>query len=148
MKKQALPPTYLLVSLLLMLAFHYLFPIFRLVPGLWVLSGILPMVLGIGVNIVADRLFTQARTTVNSFGEPTILVTEGVFKITRNPMYLGMVLVLLGVAIMLGSLSTFLVIPIFVWLITVRFIKFEERMLADKFGSKWLDYATRVRRWI
>ncbi len=63
-------------------------------------------------------------------------------------MYLGMALVLIGVAILLGSLSPFLVIPIFVWLITARFIKFEEKMLEDTFGLKYLDYARRVRRWI
>ncbi len=63
-------------------------------------------------------------------------------------MYLGMALVLLGVAVLLGSLSPLLIIPIFVWLITIKFIKFEENMLAEKFGSQWLEYTKRVRRWI
>ena len=63
-------------------------------------------------------------------------------------MYLGMALLLLGVAILLGSLSPFFVVPVFVWLITVRYIRFEEKMLEDTFGLKYLDYARRVRRWI
>jgi len=131
-----------------MLALHYFYPIMQLLPKPWILLGILPMILGIVNNIIADRLFSQASTTVNSFGEPTTMITDGVYKLSRNPMYLGMALVLIGVAILLGSLSPFLVIPIFVWLITARFIKFEEKMLEDTFGLKYLDYARRVRRWI
>ncbi len=132
----------------MMLALHYLYPILPLVPKPWILIGILPVLLGIGINVVADKLFSRARTTVNSFGEPTAMITEGIYSLSRNPMYLGMALVLLGVAILLGSLSPFFVIPIFVWLTSVRFIKFEEQMLEDKFGMQWQDYARRVRRWI
>ncbi len=145
---RVLPPTYLLVSLLLILALYFLFPIARLIPKPWNLLGLFPLILGIVFNINADRLFSQAKTTINSFGEPTAIITEGIYAATRNPMYLGMALLLLGVAILLGSLSPFFVVPIFVWLITVRFIKFEEKILEDTFGLKYLDYARRVRCWI
>jgi len=143
-----LPPTFLLISMITMLALNFFLPVLDFVPEPWILLGILPMGLGIGFNIISDKLFSQARTTVNSFGEPTAMITESIYSITRNPMYLGMLLVLTGVAVLLGSLSPFLVIPAFVWLINVRFIKFEEQKLEDKFGLKWLDYAERVRRWI
>ena len=145
---RVLPPTYLLVSLLLMLALHYFFPISQLIPTPWILLGLLPLILGIVFNIIVDRSFSQAKTTINSFGEPTALITDGIYTATRNPMYLGMALLLLGVEILLGSLSPFFVVPIFVWLITVRFIKFEEKMLEETFSLKYLDYARRVRRWI
>jgi len=143
-----LPPTYLLVGMLMMLGLHYLFPITQWVPKPWILLGFVPLGFGIGLNIIADRMFSQARTTVNSLGEPSVMISEGVFSMSRNPMYLGMALVLLGVAVLLGSLSPLLIIPIFVWLITIKFIKFEENMLAEKFGARWLEYARRVRRWI
>ncbi|MBC8503610.1 MAG: isoprenylcysteine carboxylmethyltransferase family protein [Anaerolineales bacterium] len=149
-KKDAriLPPTYLFVSLLAMLGMHYLLPITQLVPKPWILLGILPLASGIVINIFADKLFSRAKTTINSFGEPTTIITDGIYSATRNPMYLGMALLLLGVAILLGSLSPFFVVPVFVWLITVRYIRFEEKMLEDTFGLKYLDYARRVRRWI
>ncbi len=148
MNTKILPPTYLLISLIAVLAFHFLLPVLELVPKPWNLLGILPLFLGIGFNIIADRLFSQARTTVNSFGEPTTMITESVYQFTRNPMYLGMALVLLGVAVLLGSLTPFFSVPIFIWLITVRFAKLEEKMLEETFGQEWLDYAERVRRWI
>jgi protein-S-isoprenylcysteine O-methyltransferase Ste14 len=63
-------------------------------------------------------------------------------------MYLGFVLILVGVAIVLGSLAPFVVIPIFAILMDVVFIQVEERMLEQKFGSAWLEYTRKVRRWI
>ena len=63
-------------------------------------------------------------------------------------MYLGMVLMLVGVAILLGTGSPFLVVPVFMWLMTVRFIRVEETMLERVFGETFLEYKRRVRRWL
>ncbi|NIO84348.1 MAG: hypothetical protein GTN53_27945, partial [Candidatus Aminicenantes bacterium] len=75
------------------------------------------------------RLFARAETAIRPFEESTTLVRSGMYRVTRNPMYLGMVLVLLGIALILGSLSTFLLIPLFAWLIQSLFIVHEEAML-------------------
>jgi protein-S-isoprenylcysteine O-methyltransferase Ste14 len=63
-------------------------------------------------------------------------------------MYLGFVLVLIGVASLLGSLTPWVIVPIFNILMEIVFIRVEERMMAQKFGLTWLDYKKKVRRWL
>ena len=63
-------------------------------------------------------------------------------------MYLGMVLILLGDAVVLGSLTPFAVPPAFAWLFSVRFIRLEEQRLAQLFGEQYREYQSRVRRWL
>jgi protein-S-isoprenylcysteine O-methyltransferase Ste14 len=146
--KQILPPTYLLVALVIMLAVHFIFPGVTIIPLPWIYLGLIPLGIGIILNLNADRLFHQLGTTVKPFKESTVLITDGVYKISRHPMYLGFVLILAGVAILLGSLALWIIIPIFVLVMEVIFIRVEERMLAEKFGIAWTKYKNRVHRWI
>lgn len=146
--KKVLPLTYLLIAILVMAASFWLLPLVQVVPGLWRLAGLIPLAGGISLNIAADRTFQRARTTVKPFEAATTLVTSGVFQISRHPMYLGFVLILLGAAVLLGSLLPFLVIPIFAILIDSVFIQAEERMLAERFGQTWLAYKAGTRRWL
>ena len=88
------------------------------------------------------------KTTVKPFGEPSILVTDGVFRISRNPMYLGFALILMGVAVLMRPITPYIVIPLFVVLMDRGFIKAEEQMLLEKFGAAWLEYTKKTRRWI
>ena len=97
---------------------------------------------------MADSAFHKAGTTVKPFQESTALITDGVFRISRHPMYLGFVMIMVGVALLLGSLTPWLIIPVFAVLMEVIFIRAEEHMLAEKFGSAWLAYKEKVRRWI
>ncbi|WP_455210731.1 methyltransferase family protein [Kaarinaea lacus] len=76
------------------------------------------------------------------------MITKGVFGISRHPMYLGMVLILFGIALLMGTLTPFFIVPIFALLMQNRFIVAEERMLEAKFGATWLDYKARVRQWM
>lgn len=76
------------------------------------------------------------------------LVTDGVFRISRNPMYLGLVLLLIGWAVWLGSASPWLVPPLFVTVITVVQIIPEERALGQRFGDQYRTYQQRVARWV
>ena len=146
--KKILPPTYLLVAILMMIAFHWLVPLSQIVPGLWRLTGLIPLAGGISLNIAADRAFQRARTTVKPFEASTVLITGGVFRISRHPMYLGFVLILIGVGTLLGSLTPLLVIPVFAILIDQVFIQAEERLLAEQFGQSWLAYKAGTRRWL
>ena len=82
------------------------------------------------------------------FERSTALVTTGLYRITRNPMYLGMLLILAGVALLSGSASTLLPIPVFAWAIQRNFIIGEERFLEQIFGAQYLDYKRQVRRWL
>jgi protein-S-isoprenylcysteine O-methyltransferase Ste14 len=146
--KQILPPAYVLIALILILVLHFTFPGIELIPLPWNLLGLIPLVTGIILNFIADGAFRRAGTTVKPFQESSTLSTDGVYRFSRHPMYLGFVLILIGVAILLGSLTPWIIIPIFAALMEVVFIQVEERMLEEKFGSAWLEYKKKVRRWI
>lgn len=147
-RKPVLPPTCLWAAMIAMTALHFVFPIARLSPFPWQLAGILPLLLGAALNISADKALRDARTTVKPFQESAALVTTGVYRLSRHPMYLGFVLILLGLAILLGSLTPFIVVPPFALLMDRAFIVVEEGMVAEKFGPAWLDYKQRTRRWV
>jgi protein-S-isoprenylcysteine O-methyltransferase Ste14 len=147
-RKPLLPPTYLFTAIVVMILLHLLFPITDVVPYPWQLLGCLPLLLGIVLNLIADQAFKKNHTTVKPFEESTVLITTGVFRLSRHPMYLGMIFILIGLAILMGTLMPFLVIPAFMLLMDAVFIKTEERMLANKFAGAWQEYQASVRRWI
>jgi protein-S-isoprenylcysteine O-methyltransferase Ste14 len=147
-RKKLLPPAYVLASIVLMAALHFIAPAARLIHSPWNLLGVIPLALGIVINIVADRAFHKAGTTVKPFQESTSLVTTGLFRLSRNPMYVGLVLLVLGIALITGSLTPLAVVPILVFLLDRKFIVVEERMLEERFGAVWLEYKKSVRRWI
>jgi protein-S-isoprenylcysteine O-methyltransferase Ste14 len=146
--KEVLPPTYLWVAIAIMLVLHFLFPVTKIIPWPWNLLGLIPLACGIALNLIADNAFRKVETTVKPFQESTALVTRGVFRISRHPMYLGFVLAVIGIAVLLGSLAPYFVIPVFALLMDRVFIQVEERMLEGVFGQAWLEYKAQVRRWI
>jgi len=142
------PPVFFLAALVVMVALHFLFP-WKRIPSVVVrAAGAVPLVLGLALGIWGSNLFQRARTTIKPFETPTTLVTSGPFRLSRNPMYLGMAAVLVGVALMLGSATPFLVIPPFVLLLDVRFIRREESAMRAAFGEAYRAYQARVRRWL
>jgi protein-S-isoprenylcysteine O-methyltransferase Ste14 len=146
--RQILPPTYLLIALLIILVLHFVFPGMKLIHLPWNLFGLIPLIIGIALNLFADNALHRAGTTVKPFQESTTLLTDGVYRISRHPMYLGFILILIGVVVLLGSLMPWVIIPIFAVLMEVVFIRVEEHMLEEKFGAGWLVYKKKVRRWI
>ena len=146
--KPILPPTVLLVALLCTGILHWAVPGMRILAPPWTLAGLVPLAGGAGLNLAADRAFKRRGTTVKPFVESSALVTDGVFAISRNPMYVGFVLMVLGLAMLLGSLIPFLVVLALGPVLEFRFIRAEERMLAARFGAEWEAYRNRVRRWI
>lgn len=145
---KALPPTYLLVAIILQLLLHFVVPVVKFIPVPWNLLGVLPLALGIAMNLIADGVFKKVDTTVKPFKESSTLVTDGIYAHTRKPMYVGYGLMLAGLAILVRSLTPWLVIPVFAVLMDRMFIRIEERMLADTFGETWDTYSKRVRRWV
>jgi protein-S-isoprenylcysteine O-methyltransferase Ste14 len=146
--RKLLPPAYVLTAIVLMVALHLIAPAARLISSPWNILGIIPLAVGIVINVVADRAFRRAGTTVKPFQESSALIMTGVFRLSRNPMYLGFVLVVLGIAVITGSLTPLVVVPAFALLLDRNFIAAEERMLEERFGSVWLEYKKSVRRWI
>jgi protein-S-isoprenylcysteine O-methyltransferase Ste14 len=147
MNHRILPPTWLLLAMLLIVLLHFLAPIAHIVRMPWNLLGLLPLGFGLAVTLAADRAFKQRGTTMHPFKEPTQLVTNGAFRFSRNPMYLGFVSILLGMAILLQSLAPFAVAASFAILMGLLFIRVEERNLQESFGEDWVRYKQRVRKW-
>ncbi len=142
-------PTHLLfLALVALVVLYVALPLQRIVPFPWSLSGAVPVAVGVVLNLVADRAFKIAGTTVRPFQESSALLTTGVFALTRNPMYLGFLSILLGLAILLGSLAPFAVALAFPVLADVLFIRHEERQMEETFGEEWSRYRARVRRWL
>jgi len=146
--KKTLPPTYFFVTIILQILIHFAFPFLWLLIFPVNLIGAIFIAAGAALNIFADKAMKEANTTVKPFEESSHLLTEGAFKISRNPMYFGMFLILIGVALILGSIIPFILAFIFVRIINRRFIVIEEKMLLDKFGKEWQFYKNEVRRWI
>lgn len=142
------PPTYLLVALVASGGLHLLLPGLRFVEFPYSLVGLVPLGVGVYLNLVADRLFKGAGTTVKPFEESSALIQAFPFSLTRNPMYLGFALILLGVGILLGSLWALGPAMLFPAVVNRRFIRAEESMLGEKFGREWEEYRGRVRRWL
>lgn len=147
-QRRIMPPVYFLVSILLIGVLHWLLPIANLIDAPVSYSGVLIIAIGFVVVVVPARAFETHATTIRPFEESDALVTDGFYRITRNPMYLGLVIILVGVAILLGTLASFLPTPFFMALIQQRFIVPEEAMLAEKFGDRYIEYCKTVRRWI
>ena len=148
MKTKLMPTTFLLVAMLLCLTLNFLIPITYLFPAPINLLGLIPLLIGLWLNLSADRAFKRADTTVKPFKESNSLIEDGVFRFSRNPMYFGFALILLGISILLRSLSPYIVVVLFVILIDRMYIRHEEQMLETKFGDEWKVYRSRVRKWI
>ena len=100
-----------------------------------------------GLGVMA---FRRARTTVNPTkpGATSFLVHSGIYSLTRNPMYLGFVLILCGWAILLRNVFVFPFPPVFILYMNRFQIQPEEQALTESFGATFTGYTVRVRRWI
>ncbi len=148
------PPVIDLAVGLLMWALARAVPAAQLWPqGAWPfgLGAALGIALAGGLIALAGTWqFRRAHTTINplSPAKTSALVTGGVYRITRNPMYLGMLLVLIGWGVWLGNAAAWLALPLSVGLLNTLQIKPEERLLRQRFGDAYARYAARVRRWL
>lgn len=143
-----IPPLYFLLAILAMVGLHYILPIADLIDRPWSYLGLVPIIVGIGLAVWAARLFSRAGTGVRPFTPSTALVAAGPYRFTRNPMYLGMMMVLAGGWLLIGSIGAILVIPVFFWWIHTRFVLPEEGHMERHFGEDYLMFKRLVRRWL
>jgi protein-S-isoprenylcysteine O-methyltransferase Ste14 len=142
-----LPPVLLLVFTALMIALKSLLPEPVVVPFPFTWLGAIPALAGLGVTLTAARRFHRIGTNIRTFNDPTLLVTDGLFSWSRNPMYLGMSLFLVGLAIVLGTLPPLLLAAAFIVIADRWYIRFEEAAMRRKFGEDYVAYTERTRRW-
>jgi len=147
-RKGPLPPVFFFCFFVLELGFHFAIPVKRVIPSPWHYIGVVPIVAGVSIAGAAVRQFRRVDTPLKPSERPTALVTGGLFRVTRNPMYLGMLLVLLGTAVILRTLTPLVVPFAFAYVITSRFIRVEEAFLREQFGEPYVSYCRTVRRWL
>lgn len=143
-----MPDGYFITSLVMSIIFHSILPIVKIILYPYSLIGILLIITGISLVFVTNSILLKKRTSIKPFETPSVLITYGPFKFSRNPIYLGMAIVLFGVETLLGSLSSFIFPILFVIIINRSFIPMEENNLEKLFGEKYLVYKTKVKRWI
>ncbi len=142
------PPHIAGLLLVLSVGLHFLLPQAYRHQFTCIACGIVAVALGFGVMIWAWYLFRRSGTPIRPTQRATCLVTAGPFRLSRNPMYLGVFVMLLGVAVGVGSLPM-LIAPVgFFAFMSVVFVPYEEHRLREAFGDAYLSYTQKVRRWM
>ena len=120
-----------------------------LVLGPWATWAGPPLVVaGIGLTVLAAREFRRAKTTIVPRKDPSALVTSGIFRYSRNPIYLADTLILAGLILYWSALAALPLVLLFVWILRTRFILPEERRLMQAFPVTFEAYKSVTRRWI
>ena len=124
-------------------ALTFVFPSRKLLALSFTIAGVI-------VILVAVASFRRAKTTINPMdpASSSSLVLSGIYKFSRNPMYLGFLLALFGWAVFLSNALAFVFLPAFIFYMNRFQIEPEEKALAGKFGQEFVDYKSRVRRWL
>jgi protein-S-isoprenylcysteine O-methyltransferase Ste14 len=147
-ERRILPPNLFYTCIALMVLLRLIWPlavVATLPARAW---GVVPLVAGLWMSIWGSNRFKKARTDIKPFEEPRTLITDGLYRWSRNPMYLGFSIALAGVWILLGAITPVVGVVFFVWAADRWYIPFEERKLAKKFGNAYEEYRARTRRWI
>jgi protein-S-isoprenylcysteine O-methyltransferase Ste14 len=107
------------------------------------------LLIGIGMAQSSKKLFKKVGTNVNTFEKPDKLITIGFYKFSRNPMYLGFAVALLGTAILYqGAISSLLLLFLFIVIVDRWYIRHEEKLMLEKFGKEYTKYCIDTRKWI
>ncbi|MEM7479603.1 MAG: isoprenylcysteine carboxylmethyltransferase family protein [Acidobacteriota bacterium] len=117
--------------------------------GAWTLPvGILCLVLGALLIALAMRLFFRSGQDPEPWKPTPSIVAAGIFRWTRNPMYVGMALLQIGAGVLKGYGWIVLTVPLSLWLVYLTAVRHEEEYLTGKFGDEYLRYRASVRRWL
>ena len=142
------PPIYFLAAIIAMLLLNSFAPGGRWLDYPWRYLGIIIIVFGFSLSLGSSILFRKLGTNPIPGTQAKVLVTKGAFRFTRNPMYLGLITILVGVAILLGSFSPLIVIPIVSWILHSQFVLREEKWMEGWFGESYLEYKSKTPRWL
>ena len=143
--KITFPPVILLASIVLQIILLFSFPISV---DLSSLLGLILILSGISLVFVSFRFMRKMKTTFIPDGTPEVLISSGPFKFSRNPIYLGMLTILVGAAFLMSSLSAIIIAFVFGIIINFTWIAHEEKKLHELFSEDWENYTSKVRRWI
>lgn len=136
------------ILIALPILFHYLIPVKIVVAKPYSYLGAVLMLLGLALTAWASMLFRKVGTSFQLRGGGSVLVTSGPFQFSRNPIYLGMLIWLIGLAVLLGSLIVFLFPILFFLLANLLVIPLEEKDMEQTAGEQFIEYKRCVRRWL
>jgi len=112
------------------------------------IAGSILLFIALILTVISLRKFFLSKNTIVTIKPATSLQTTGIYKFTRNPMYLSLLFLYLGLTCFLGNWWNLLLLPILVLVIQQYVIIREEKYLLRRFGTEYLDYKSRVRRWL
>ena len=141
-----LPPVWFAGMGVLAWVLAAILPIWSFELSIWIAR--MPMAAGIILILWSAIWFFRKKTPIEPNHRPTALIVEGPYQISRNPIYLGLLLILLGWALSLGGLSALVPVLAFPVIIANRFIRSEEAGLRTEFGAEAEDYINRTARWL
>lgn len=146
MKKLFIPPVFAVLAFLLIILFYFFLPHYNLIPFPVNLLGLAVSFAGFVIMGKSRDLFNKYKTTLD-IAEPSFMITEGIFSRTRNPMYAGFFLLLLGFAICFRNLFSLFSAFGFLTVMHFVFIPREEKLMYSRFGKQYDDYKRNVRKW-
>lgn len=142
------PPLVAWACLALALGLHFTLPAVRVVAFPYTLAGVVLVGAGMAFAAWAESVMKNLGTPLNPHAIATRVATSGPFRVSRHPIYLGMTVALLGVAVFLGSGTAFLAPLTFAAVTDRLFIPYEEKKLEAQFGQQYLAYEQKTRRWL
>ena len=148
MPKKLLPPHLFLICCAAMIICTFLFPLGAYLSAPWNKLGFIFLFSGLAMIRNIQALFKKEQTEVNTFKTPQKLVTTGLFRYSRNPIYFGFCIALFGVAILLGNYIAFDGFLAFIIAVNLWYIPFEEAEMEKQFGQDYLNYKKKVGRWL
>ena len=143
-----LPPLWLLLGLVVVWLLGSYLPLVRLFGPVWQGAGGLVALAGVALILWAALWFWRKRTTIEPHHDPSVLIVEGPYRLSRNPIYLGMLAILTGAVLWQGALSPLPVPFAFAAILTRRFVEPEEAALRRAFGAEAERYLKVTRRWL
>ncbi|WP_421909479.1 methyltransferase family protein [Methanolacinia petrolearia] len=149
MKKHDISPNYFYLALILTALPGCLFPQFNIITYPFNLPGFIVVAIGVLVTYVSWKVFIDHGTSESYRKDATCLVSDGLYAYSRNPMYIGMILIVLGLWIYMMMNLLALAGPVSLFLVlNFRFIPYEESVMSGQFGEEFTAYMKKVRRWL
>lgn len=146
--QKLIPPFLLVISALVMTLIHFIVPYKNVFFSPFSYVGILLIILGLAIARKINADFSKVNTEIHTFKKPRKLLKNGLFQYSRNPIYVGFILILIGLNILLGSVTPFLIVLVFIFVTNHWYIPFEEENMQEQFGQEYTNYKKKVRRWI
>lgn len=142
------PPILTIIFIAIAYVAKWTIPVPLVVPNILRNVGFGLIVLGFLLGVAALYEFQRGRTTVNPHGSVSSIITSGIYRFTRNPIYLGFLLMLICIPLYSGTYWGLILVPVFIYFMNDLVIEREEAYLEKKFGNIYSSYKSRVRRWL